>query len=70
MAGIVVQTERVKLLATALNNIGLAFVIGGFVAPFIAGPVTWRQVGFGLLWFAFGSGLHLGGQAMLGRLRE
>jgi hypothetical protein len=32
-----VHNERFKLLATAFNNLALAFVVGGFVAPVITG---------------------------------
>ncbi len=63
------HNERVKLLATALNNLGLAFIVSGVVVPVISG----RAVGGGVLtlaWFGLGAALHLCGQFVLGRLRE
>lgn len=39
-----VHNARVQLLATALNNVALAFVVAGFVAPAVTGqlPTGWH----------------------------
>ena len=70
MASRLVENERVKLLANAFNAIGLAFVIGGLVAPILAGQASGGRVSLGLLAFAVGAGLHLLAQLTLGRLQE
>jgi hypothetical protein len=60
-----VHNERIKLLATAINNTALAFVIGGFVAPEIsARPSAWSVV-----WIGVGAALHLAAQSVLGKLK-
>jgi hypothetical protein len=64
-----VRNERIKLLAAALNNLGLAFAIGGFVAPALNG----RLLGWGavipIAWFVLGAGLHICAQIVLGRMK-
>jgi hypothetical protein len=63
-----VRNERIKLLATALNNLALAFAISGVVVPIIGG----RPFGglLTLVWFVLGAALHLCAQVVLGRLQE
>jgi hypothetical protein len=64
------HNERLKLLATALNNLALAFVGGGFIAPIlrlaVPGDMTALQM---FVWFALGIFLHGSGQWVLGRLQ-
>jgi len=72
-----IQNERTKLLATALNNTAVATLVTAVIAP-TAGllngstpPITW--VWWALLeitWFLVGLGLHLAAQAVLGRLKS
>jgi len=63
-----VHNERIKLLASALNTLCLAFIVGGVVAPVIG---TGRLGGaLTLAWFALGAALHGCAQAVLGRLQE
>ena len=70
MAGDLIHNERLKLLAGALNTIGLAFVIGGFVAPILAGQASVERILLGLVSCIVGAGLHGCSQSILGRLRE
>jgi p-aminobenzoyl-glutamate transporter AbgT len=71
-----VENERTKLLATALNNVGVATLITGVVAPTAAtlygaanaGKDHWWFVVAGV-WFLAGIGLHVLGQVVLGRLK-
>ncbi len=72
-----VENERTKLVAAALNNTAVATVVTAVIGP-IAGALygfsnaaqnrSWFLVG--LLWFLIGIGLHFLGQMVLGRLRE
>jgi hypothetical protein len=60
----------VQLVATAFNNLALAVVAAGFIAPAISGQL--QGIGrliVGLAWALFGFVLHIGGQLVLGRLR-
>ena len=71
-----IDNERTKLLAAALNNIGVATIITGVVAPTAAtlyghgaissGPTA---IGIGAVWLFAGLGLHLLAQIALGRLK-
>jgi hypothetical protein len=64
------HNERMKLLATVLNNLALAFVGGGFVAPIlklaVPGDMSAMQMFF---WLALGIFVHGCGQWVLGRLQ-
>ncbi len=66
-----IHNARVQLLATALNNLALAFIVAGFVAPAVSGQ--W-QAGGRLLatvaWLGAGLMIHSAAQAVLGRLRQ
>ena len=61
-AGTKRREERVKLAASALSNIGVAFIVAGWVGPSIAGrfspliPFSAALLGFGL---------HLAAQSVL-----
>lgn len=65
------HNARVQLLATLLNNISLAFIVPGFVAPAVSGQMQagWH-VSVTTAWTGFGVGLHSAARAMLGRVRE
>jgi hypothetical protein len=65
-----VHNARVQLLATALNNFALAFIVAGFVAPAVTGQLrggSWVLVT--LAWIALGAGVHICAQLALGSLR-
>ena len=72
-----IENERTKLLAIALNNVGVATIITGVVAPTVAALYGAANVaGEGIWWFVVagvwllaGIGLHLGAQFVLGRLK-
>jgi hypothetical protein len=62
--GDMIHNERINLLATALNNLGVGSIIAGLVAPivnshFSIGVAVWSSVGIGLICLA---------QLILGRL--
>ncbi|MBV9656350.1 MAG: hypothetical protein JOZ42_17485 [Acetobacteraceae bacterium] len=63
-----VQNERLKLLATALNNLSLSFIVSGVVVPVIGGHLVGGLLT--LAWFGLGAALHLCAQIVLGRMRE
>jgi hypothetical protein len=62
----VAQNEQTKLLATGLNNIAVAFVVIGVVTPITAASfgvasaphLSWSTLGFAVIWFCAGAGLH------------
>lgn len=71
-----VHNERIKLLATALNNMAVATIITAIVGPIVGilngspgATITAWWVFSGVLWFLAGIGLHLVGRGALGRLR-
>ncbi|HXD46895.1 MAG TPA: hypothetical protein VN655_17355 [Pseudolabrys sp.] len=71
-----IENERTKLLATALNNTAVATVVTAVIGPiagFFYGLPTvssrWWFL-FWLLWLLVGIGLHLSAQSILGRLQE
>jgi len=66
-----VHNARVQLMATAVNNLALAFIVAGFVAPVVTGNV--RGLGtvlIALAWIGLGAALHFGAQLVLGSLRQ
>lgn len=69
------RNERVKLSATTLNTIGLAFLISGAVVPVITlfyggeGPKSGHATWIGLWWVVAATILHLGARGMLGVLK-
>ena len=65
-----IHNERVRLLATILNNAALAFIVAAFIAPVASGHLDlgWHVVTI-LAWVGFGVGLHFSARAVLGRLR-
>ena len=66
-----IHNARINLLATALNNVALAFIVAGFVAPAVTGqlPAGGRAV-VSIAWIGLGVGIHLCAQLVLGRLRQ
>ena len=56
------QEERVKLVASALSNAGVAAFVSGAIAPMITGRLS-SVVALG--GFMFGLGLHLAAQVVL-----
>jgi hypothetical protein len=67
----IVHNERVRLLATTINSVALAFLIGGVVAPAVSEQLHAGWHAFvTLVWIGFGVGLHYAARAVLGRLRE
>jgi hypothetical protein len=71
-----VHNERIKLLATALNNTAVAIFAAAIIAPvagFLYGSIQTASVWWalmGLAWFLGGLSLHITAQLVLGRLRE
>jgi hypothetical protein len=65
-----VHNARINLLATVLNNLALAFIVAGFVAPTVTGqlPTGWHAL-VTIAWIGLGMGIHLCAQFVLGRLR-
>jgi hypothetical protein len=62
-----IHNARVQLGATALNNLGVAAVVAGIIAPWVNGTVgDAAHIG---AWFAFGASLLAAAQLLLGRLR-
>jgi len=66
-----IHNARINLLAAALNNVALAFIVAGFVAPAVTGqlPAGGRAL-VTVAWIGLGVGIHLCAQLVLGRLRQ
>ncbi|MCJ2025481.1 hypothetical protein [Methylobacterium sp. J-067] len=72
-----IHNEQTKLLATALNNVAVAYVVIGFVTPMTAlsfgvasAPVArFETLSFSLVWLLTGVTLHLGARRALRSLR-
>jgi len=68
------RNERIKLLATALNNVGVAILAAAVIAPAAAFLYGTSHAGtghwwlFSGAWLAMGVGLHVLAQLALGRL--
>jgi hypothetical protein len=58
-----IWNERVKYLATACNNVGIAALLAGFIVPMINGQ------GGGLAWYVFGVVWISVAQLLLGELK-
>jgi hypothetical protein len=66
-----VHNARITLLATLVNNIALAVVVAGFIAPAINGQLQGGSRALvTLAWIGFGAALHLCAQMALGSLRQ
>jgi hypothetical protein len=70
-SGEAVHNAQITLLATALNNLALAVIVAGFIAPDISGQLHagWQGVTM-IAWTGFGIAFHISGQSVLGRLRH
>lgn len=71
-----VRNEKAKLFATALNNLGVACVVTGGIAPAAAYLIGSLQVddplrlaSAGIVWLAIGAMLFVGAQRALEELR-
>lgn len=66
-----VHNARITLLATAFNNLALAVVVAGFIAPAATGQLHagWQTLTTAT-WIGLGTALHASGQFVLGRLRQ
>jgi hypothetical protein len=63
-----IRTERIKLFAMALNNLGVGAIIAGFVTPVVKGEIN--GLASVLVWgMAIGLNLIVQAQVWLGRLR-
>jgi hypothetical protein len=71
-----VRNERIKLLATALNNSAVATVATAIIAPmagFLYGSnsiAASRWALLSLAWLLGGLSLHIAAQLVLGRLKD
>jgi hypothetical protein len=60
------HNERVKLFATALNNLGVGAILAGVIVPSVNGTVSdWPHIA---IWVALGLELIAMAQTWLGRL--
>ena len=72
-----VHNERTKLLAAALNNVSVATIVTGIIAPIVgflygspsATVSTWWWL-IAAAWLIVGAGLHVAAHAVLGRLKQ
>jgi hypothetical protein len=62
------HNERVKLLATAMNNLGVGAIIAGFLAPLVRGEIN--SLASVLIWLMIGLQFIAQAQLWLGRLRS
>jgi hypothetical protein len=72
-----VQNERRKLTATALNSVAITIAAAGFIAPIVAvsygmpgAPGSLYFAAVSAVWLFAAVGLHLIARAMLGGLKE
>jgi hypothetical protein len=69
-----IHNERVKLMATWMNNVGVGCVIAGFLAPSIGAaalelPKAAWLILAQMIWIPIGVALHFMGRRILGGLR-
>ncbi len=69
-AAATIHNARITLLATLINNLALAFIVAGFVAPTVTGQLQggWHALAT-LAWIGMGAGLHYAARVVLGWLR-
>jgi hypothetical protein len=67
---VTIHNARINLLATLLNNAGLAFMVAGFIAPLTGGQLHpgWRLAAVAV-WVGVGVSLHFVARAVLRLLR-
>lgn len=63
-----VHNERVKLAATALNNIGVGAVLAGIIGPMVRGDIN--HVASAIVWLIIGVDFMALAHGLLGRLRS
>jgi hypothetical protein len=64
------HNEHVKLLSVALNNLAVAMLVTGIIAPTVAGTVHGgRYVAVIFVWLTLAIALHLTAQGILGAVR-
>jgi hypothetical protein len=67
----VVHLSAQLVLGRLLNNIGLAFIVAGFVASAVGGQLlSGSRLLLVLAWAGFGVVVHMSTQLVLGRLKE
>jgi hypothetical protein len=72
----VVRNEQLKLTATAINNLAVAFVVTGFIIPVAAlayqaaFPKTRYWAGFAILWIVAAVVLHYVARRVLEGVKE
>ena len=70
-----IHNERMKLLATALNNSAVATIVTAVIAPTasllygLTAIATGWWLAMALVWFLGGLSLHITAQLVLGRLK-
>ena len=71
MTSDVKENERVSLVATAVNNAAVAFVVVRLVKPVVTGNIPDTPAGLApLAWLGMGVFFHVFGQRALGDLRR
>ena len=66
-----IHNARVQLIATALNNLALVFIVAGFVAPFVSRQLLdVGRVSLTFAWICVGILVHMVAQLALGRLKQ
>lgn len=65
-----IDNERLKLAANYANGLALAVAIVGFLQPFLGADWSATSLIRGLICLLVSLLLHLGGQAILGGLKE
>ncbi len=67
----VMHSARVTLLATALNNLALAVIVAGFIAPATMGALHGGgQIVAAIAWSGFGTALSGSARITLDRMRS
>jgi hypothetical protein len=65
------HNARINMMATLMNNLAVAFVVAGFIAPAVSGHLDGAgRFIVALVWMLVGFGLHSVALAILGRLRQ
>ncbi|PPQ31283.1 amino acid transporter [Rhodopila globiformis] len=65
------NNERARLIATTINNVAVAFLVAGFIAPEVNGQLaSTGRFTVTVTWCLLAAGLHLTALAVLGGLDE
>ena len=66
-----IYNERIKLLASLFNTLGIALIVSAFIIPVVReGDISVLGVFGDWVWLVLGGGLHLWAQIVLGMLRK